>query len=181
MSRALRQTERRARWQVSWVFGADLLTGPARRHPKIALRRPILSGPADLGVLVRSSKTQVKGRFWRGGQLLWFEPHLPKIHTLRANTSVLLMRVAAHCFNLPPTFLQEKSIKGDAAVAEQHGAAETGKIPAAAFNLAAAATSVEVAERRGPCSPTLSSLDPPSRQTSAGLGRQAGKRLLSST
>src|SRR4051794_5856511 len=44
------------------VFGADLLTGEARRRRKIALRRPLLSGPPDLGVLVRNSKTQVKGR-----------------------------------------------------------------------------------------------------------------------
>jgi len=52
-----------ARWTAALsgrfpgVFGADLLTGPARRQPKIALRRPILSEPPDLGVLVRDSKT----------------------------------------------------------------------------------------------------------------------------
>ena len=39
------------------VFGADLLTGPARRRRKIALRRPVLSGPPDLADLVRNSKT----------------------------------------------------------------------------------------------------------------------------
>jgi len=70
------------------VFGADLLTGPAQRSPKIALRRPILSGPPDLGVLVRNSKTQVNGRFPRGRQLPWFEPHLPEIRKPRSNTSV---------------------------------------------------------------------------------------------
>ena len=70
------------------VFGVDLLTGPARRRPKIALRRPILSGPPDLAVLVRNSKTQINGRFQRGRRLLWFEPHLPEIRTSRANTSV---------------------------------------------------------------------------------------------
>jgi hypothetical protein len=35
------------------VFGADLLTGRMRRGPRIALWRPILSRPPDLGVLVR--------------------------------------------------------------------------------------------------------------------------------
>jgi hypothetical protein len=39
------------------VFGTDLLTGLPRRRRKIALRRPSLSGPADLGVSVRNSKT----------------------------------------------------------------------------------------------------------------------------
>ena len=68
------------------VFGAYLLTGPVRRRPKIALRRPILSGPPDLAGLVRNSKAQVKGRFQRGRHLLWFEPHLPEIRTSRANT-----------------------------------------------------------------------------------------------
>jgi hypothetical protein len=61
------------------VFGADLLTGLPRRRPKIALRRPILSGPPDFAVLVRNAETQVKGRFQRGRRLPWFEPHLPKI------------------------------------------------------------------------------------------------------
>jgi hypothetical protein len=67
------------------VFGADLLTGPSRRRPEIALRRPILSGPPDLAVSVRNSKTQVKGRLQRGRRLLWFEPRLPEIRTSRAN------------------------------------------------------------------------------------------------
>jgi hypothetical protein len=64
------------------------LTGPTRRSPKIALRRPILSGPPDLADLVRNSKTQVNGQFPRGRHLPWFEPHLPEIRTSRANTSV---------------------------------------------------------------------------------------------
>jgi hypothetical protein len=64
------------------------LTGSAPRSPKIALRRPILSGPPDLAVLVRNSKTEVNGRFQRGRHLLWFEPHLLKIRTSRANTLV---------------------------------------------------------------------------------------------
>jgi len=33
------------------------LTGRARKMPKIALRRPILSRPPDLAVLVRNAKT----------------------------------------------------------------------------------------------------------------------------
>ena len=64
------------------------MTGSARRRAKIALRRPILSGPPDLGVLVRNAKTPVKGRFQRGGRLAWFEPHLPEIRTSRANAAV---------------------------------------------------------------------------------------------
>jgi len=36
------------------VSGADLLTGPARKRAKIALRRPILSEPPDFGLLVRN-------------------------------------------------------------------------------------------------------------------------------
>ena len=43
--------------RIPGVFGADLLTGKAGKSPKIALRWPILSEPADLGVLVRNSKT----------------------------------------------------------------------------------------------------------------------------
>jgi len=39
------------------VFGAKLLTARAPRSPKIALRRPILSGPDDLAVLVRNAQT----------------------------------------------------------------------------------------------------------------------------
>ena len=70
------------------VFTTDLLTGPSRTSPKIALRRPILSGPPDLGVLVRTAKTPANGRFQRGRHLLWFEPHLPEIRTSRANTLV---------------------------------------------------------------------------------------------
>jgi len=44
------------------VFGAKLLTDRTPRRRKIALRRPILSGPDDLAVLVRSSKTELRGR-----------------------------------------------------------------------------------------------------------------------
>jgi len=69
-------------------FGADLLTGRTRRWPKIALQREILSGPDDLAVVVLNPKTQDKGRFQRGWHLLWFEPHLPEIHSSRANTLV---------------------------------------------------------------------------------------------
>jgi hypothetical protein len=76
------------------VFAVDLLTGRTRERSKIALRRPILSGPPDLGVLVRNSKTEVKGRFQRGRHLLWFEPHLLKIRTSRANTLYASLRQA---------------------------------------------------------------------------------------
>ena len=36
------------------VFGANLLTGPARRSPEFALRSPFLSGPPDLAIFVRT-------------------------------------------------------------------------------------------------------------------------------
>ena len=45
------------------VFRADMLTGPARRRPKIALRRPILSEPPDLADLVRISKPRLEAGF----------------------------------------------------------------------------------------------------------------------
>ena len=70
------------------VLGADVLTGKAEKKPKIVLRRPILSGPHDLSILVRNSKTQVKGRFQRGRRLARFESHLPEGRTARANTLV---------------------------------------------------------------------------------------------
>jgi hypothetical protein len=41
--------------RIPGVFGIDLLTGQAGNHPKIALRRPILSEPVDLADLVRRS------------------------------------------------------------------------------------------------------------------------------
>jgi hypothetical protein len=70
------------------VFRADLLTGPARIRPKIALRRPILSGPPDWAAVVRNLKIQANCRFQRGGRLAWFEPHLPDIRTSSANNLV---------------------------------------------------------------------------------------------
>jgi hypothetical protein len=79
------------------------LTGPARRSPKIALRRPILSGPPDFGLLVRNSKTLVKGRFPGGRHFPWFEPHLPEIRTSRANTliRILVGSIAASRVGMP--------------------------------------------------------------------------------
>ena len=68
------------------VLGTDLLTGPARRPRKIALRRPFLSGPPDLADLVRSSSTQVKSRFQRGKHVPWFETRLLEISTFPAQT-----------------------------------------------------------------------------------------------
>jgi hypothetical protein len=74
------------------VLGADLLTGPARRRQEIALRRPFLSGPPDLGVLVRNKKTQANGLFQCGGNLPGFEPRFPEVRTSRANTLVRTAR-----------------------------------------------------------------------------------------
>ena len=70
------------------VFWVNLLTGRPRRSPKIALRRPFLSGPDDLAVLVRNQKTLAKGRSPRGRQLLRFASNLPKLRTSRANVLV---------------------------------------------------------------------------------------------
>jgi len=74
------------------------LTGRMRRSQEFALRRPILSGPPDLADLVRNSKTSVKGWFQRGRHLPRFEPHLPKIHTLGANTSNQAPFTCSHSF-----------------------------------------------------------------------------------
>jgi hypothetical protein len=52
---SLRPSVPPARWQDSWGFGVDLLTGSARKSPKISLRWPILSEPVDLDDLVRIS------------------------------------------------------------------------------------------------------------------------------
>jgi hypothetical protein len=56
MRRDLRPTRRPAERQVSRGFEADLLTVAAPRRPEIALWVPFLSGPPDLGDLVRNSK-----------------------------------------------------------------------------------------------------------------------------
>ena len=74
------------------VSREDLLTGLPRRPRKIALWRPNLSGLPDLGVLVRNSRTQVKGKLQCGRYLLWFEPHLPETRTSIASTLVRIWR-----------------------------------------------------------------------------------------
>jgi hypothetical protein len=74
------------------VFGVDLLTDALPTRPKIALRRPFLPAPPDLGDLVRNPKTLVKSRFQRGRHLPWFDSHLFENCTSRANTLVRIER-----------------------------------------------------------------------------------------
>ncbi len=78
------------------VFGTDLLTGAAPGSGEIALRVPFLSGPVDLGDLVRNSESPIKGRFQRGRHLRGIESHLPEISTSGANTLVRIGCPVSH-------------------------------------------------------------------------------------
>lgn len=86
------------RARLPGAFRADLLTSVAPGGLEIALCVPLLSGPPDLGDLVRNSKTQVKSRFQRGRHWPRFEFHLPEIRICRANT---LARSGSQAFGSP--------------------------------------------------------------------------------